>query len=84
MDEVYAKVGENEEERKLRPIVPSSWSIRERVVQLGVATHFGEEEGGCHDGNPWHSIHCLANFHLDLVLEKLRVLEGSLVKDKYV
>jgi len=49
-----------------------------------VAADFSQEEGGCEEGHAWHRGAGLRYFHLDLILEELRVLEGCLVEDEYI
>ena len=50
---VNEKVGEEEEERELKPIVPHSGTVGCDVVHLAVAAYLGQKEGNSvngHDG----------------------------------
>jgi len=84
VDEVDAEIGEDQEHGELQPVVIGEGLVGESVVELRVTTDFTEEERRGHDCNPRHGIYSLTDFHSDLVLEKLGVLESSLVKDEYV
>ncbi len=84
MNKVDAKVGEDEEERELEEIVPSSRSFSKGVVELGVSPNLGEEEGYREDRDPRHGANSLSDLHSYLVLEKFRVLENRFIEDKDV
>jgi hypothetical protein len=84
VDEVNPKVGKDEEDRELKPIVPRTGTVGAVVVELRVAANLSEEEGNGEDGHDGKSGGGLSNLHADLVLEELGVLEGVLVEDEDV
>lgn len=84
MSPVDAQVGEEDEERELRVVVPAAGALLRGIVELAVAAHLGDEgERGadCHDG---HGHVGLFHLETDLVLEKFWVAERLLVKDEDV
>lgn len=44
----------------------------------------GEEERNCHNSDPRHSSPSLFDLHSNLVLEKLRVVEGCFIENEDV
>lgn len=84
MNEVDAKVGKEQEEWELEPVVVCERLIFECVVQFGVTKDFEEEEWRGEDSNTRHRARGLGDFHLDLVLEELGVFECGLVEYKLV
>ena len=84
VDEVDAAVGEAEEERELQHVVPPARSLGRRVVHLGVAQDFAEEEGYGEDGHDGGRDEGLLDLLRDLVFEVFGVLEGGVVEDEQV
>ena len=84
MNEVYAEVGEEQEERELSEVVPPPGSLSSGVVEFGITTHFEEEERGGEEGDEWHCRYSLVDFLSDLVFEELGVFERGLVEDEDV
>lgn len=84
VDEVDAEIRKEEEERELQIVVICVWLIGEFVIKFGVSAHIKEEERRCEDRNEGHCVDGLFDFHSDLVLEELGVLEGGLIEDEDV
>ena len=85
VDKVDPEVSEDQEEWKLSPIIPPTpRRVREGIVELGKAPHFGQEERSREYGYPGHSIHRLLDFHANLILKKLGVFECRLVENEDV
>lgn len=84
MDPVDARVGEEEEDGVLRPIVPPPRTLGGCIVQLRVAAHFGKEPWHCEDCHDGEGDVGLLHLELYLVLEVSRVLEGCLIEDEEV
>ena len=81
---VNAKVREDEEERELEHVVPSThtpWRVsRQGVIDLAVSAHFCDEERHCEYGHDGYSVRGLLDLESDLVLEELRVVERVLIE----
>jgi hypothetical protein len=84
MDEVDAEVRENQKQRELGEVVPSSRTICKGIVEFGIAPYLSEEEGRREGGDPGHSVDGLADFHTDLVFEEFGMLESCFVEDEEV
>lgn len=84
VDQVDEEVGKEEEQRKLEVVVPQARSIFSSVVELRISHNLGQEEGRGADGHDGESLVSLPDFHADLVLQELGVLEGVLVEDEEV
>jgi len=82
MNKVDAEVGKEQKHWELSVIVPATRSILESIVELRVPPDFGKEEWDGENCDPGHSIYGLADFHPDLVFEKLRVLIGSFIENE--
>lgn len=54
MDPVDAEVGEEQEKRELKDVVPHSRTFLGTIVQLAIASDFKEEEGRSADSHEWH------------------------------
>jgi hypothetical protein len=81
---VDEKVGKADEERELQPVVPPAGPVGRRIVYLGVATHFEQEEWHREEGHPVERRDGLLNLEANLVAEVLWMLECRLVEDKDV
>ena len=81
---VDAEIGEHDEQRELDEAVAPERLIRERVIEFGVTTNFRDQERRSEERQDGHGLHCLLDFHGNLVLKELRVMDGRLVPDKDV
>lgn len=88
---VDEEVGEHEEERELKPVVPSAEKVehdvvegrvRDSVVHEAVAANLGHEDGHGEDGHDGYGSKGLLDLESDLVLQILGMLESSLVEDE--
>lgn len=84
VDPVDARVGEGEEERELRGVVPAPRPVGAGVVELAVAAHLEREDGRREDGDDGDGAHGLGDLLADLVLQEFGVREGGLVEDEEV
>lgn len=84
VDPVYASIGEEDEEGKLQQVVVWERRLVRAVVELGVASHFGQHAQGGQGGHAWHCLHGLRNLEPYLILEELRVFNCVLVEDEDV
>lgn len=84
VDPVDAEIGERDEERKLNDAIAPERLIRERVIEFGVTTNLRDQERRSEERHDGHRLHGLLDFHGNLVLEELRVMDGRLVPDKNV
>lgn len=81
---VDAEVAEDDEGGELEDVPPEAGALLGGVVELAVATDFGEEDGGVEDGHDGHGLVGLDDLEPDLVLDVLGVVEGALVEDELV
>jgi hypothetical protein len=81
---VDAEITEDNKGGKLEDIPPEARTFFGGVVELAVATDFGEEDWGVQDGHDWHRLVGLLDFKPNLVLDVLRVVQGALVEDELV
>lgn len=81
---VDAEVGKKNEERELGPVVPTAGSLLSGVVELAKAANLSEEGDGGAERHDGHGLVSLLHLKPHLVLEKLGVVEGLLVKDENV
>lgn len=84
VDPVDERVGEEQEERNLSPVIPPSRTLFGCIVQLGVAADFSQEPGDSKDCHYWKGDIGLLHLEGDLVLEVSRMFEGCLVEDEKV
>ena len=84
VNEVDEKVGEEEEEGELKPLVPCSWTLGGGVVEFGITLKFSCEADSGQQRHQWHGCVGLNHLELDLVLEEFWVCEGCVVKDEVV
>ncbi len=84
VDPVDEEVGEGEEERELRVVVPRARALGRRVIHLAVSAHLGDEEGHREDGHDGQRDERLPDLLPHLVLQVFRVVEGRLVEDEHV
>lgn len=84
MDEVDAKIGEEEEQWNLRPVVPNTGALGCRIIQLAVAQHFRQEKWRCKDGHYGERDGCLGYFHADLILEEFGMFHAVFVEDENI
>lgn len=84
VNEVDEEVGEEEEERKLEPLVPSSWTLGGGVVELRITLKFRCEADCGEERHQWHGGVGLNHLQLDLVLQELWMCEGCVVEDEVV
>ena len=84
VDPVDAKVGEADKQRKLQPVVPGSWTLLCRVVELRIAAHFSQEPWRGKDGHDREGDVGLFHLESNLILEVSWMGEGRLVKDEEI
>lgn len=84
VDPVDEEVGEGDEDRELRVIVPLARSVGGPVVHLRVAAHLCHEKGGGEDGHDGQGAERRGDLEADLVLDVLGVLEVCGVEDEEV
>lgn len=84
MNPVNQEVCEEHKEAELGVVVPAAGPVFGSIVELGVAANFKEEHHASRDRNARHGDEGLFNLLADLILEKLGMLEGSLVEDEDV
>lgn len=84
VDPVNGEVGEKEEERELKPIVPHSGTVGRHIVHLAVAAYFGQEKGNSVDSHDRYGFESLLDLKPDLVFEVFWMFKGFPVKDKVV
>lgn len=84
MDNIDPEIGENNEERELKEVVPYARAFRGGIVELGESVAFGHEERDCEDGHHGKGGCGLLDFIADLVFQEFGVIESRFVKDKDV
>lgn len=84
VDEIDEHIGEQQEEWELDNVVQPERRLVGVVVQLSVTANV-EPEAGCRQRcHADHAGHGLLDFQLDLILEKFRMLESTLVEHEPV
>ena len=81
---VDAEIGEHDEQRELQDAVVGKWLIGERIIELCVTADFGDQEGSRQQRHNRHGAHSLGDFHRNLILEILGVMDGRLIPDEDV
>lgn len=81
VDPVDKEVGKADKEWELQPVIPRSWSLLCCIVELRVATHFGQEPWRCKDRHDREGSVCLLHLEFDLVLEVSWMGESRLIED---
>lgn len=84
VDEVNKTVGEYEEERELNIVVGGEWCFFQLVVEFCVALDFSDKEQGCQNRHARHGLHGLLDLLADLILQVLRMIEGSFIENEDV
>lgn len=84
VNEVDEKVGEEEEERELEPLVPCSRTVSGGVVEFGVALELGSKADRSQKRHQWHGGVGLNHLKLDLILQEFGMCEGCVIEDEVV
>jgi hypothetical protein len=81
---INAKVGKNQEQWKLRKVVPKTGALFGGVVEFAVAANLEHHERCGTKSHERHRLVGLDDLQPDLILDEFRVIQGPLIEDEVV
>jgi hypothetical protein len=84
VDPIDEKIGEHDEQRKLKVVVPQSRPVFSPVVHLGIPSYLCQKERSREQSHSREGHACLLHLHGYLILEIFWMIECVFVKDEYI